>query len=146
VEEPHIAKIIECRRHLQPHGPALLMRRVDLGMGQFHEIRIFEPGLEGIDEIAVGVRKRGSIQARMRIELGIEIEILVAQPFQLLEIFVMIDGGERSADLPELFALDLARQRSMLDQRVQQIGFANRDELLARLGGITRCSNRHCAD
>jgi hypothetical protein len=46
--------------------------------------------------------------------------------------------------LPELSALHVAR--SILDQGVQQIRFANRDELLARLGALTRCGNRHCAD
>ena len=82
----------------------------------------------------------------MWIDLRIEVEIVVAQPFQLLEIFIMKDGGERSADVSELHALRFARKRSMLDQRIQQLGFANRNEPLACSGPPLLAFCRHCAD
>ena len=45
------------------------------------------------------------------------------------------DGSESlGTHVPELHALRLARKRSMLDQRIQQLGFANRNEPLACSG------------
>ena len=71
---------------------------------------------------------------------------VVAQVFQLLEIFVMKNGGEELADLSELHALRLAPKRSMLDQRIQELGFANGDEPLACRGALIPASRRHCTD
>ncbi len=43
----------------------------------------------------------------VRLELGIEIEIIVAQPFEQLEIFIMIDGADKPAEAMELLAIML---------------------------------------
>jgi hypothetical protein len=51
-----------------------------------------------------------------------------------------------SAHAPELRALRLARKRSMLDQRIQQLGFVNWNEPLACSGSPLLAFCRHCAD
>ena len=78
----------------------------------------------------VGTLERGVVEAPVRVELGIEIVVIVAQPLEPGEIFVVIDRGEQAADLPELLALVLAREMAVLDQRVENVGLADRDELV----------------
>ena len=72
----------------------------------------------------------------MRLELGIEVEIIVAQPFQLAEIFIVIDGGEEPADLAEAVALRLVGQLAVVDQGVEKVGLADRDEMIPIVGGV----------
>ena len=67
------------------------------------------------------------VEARMRLELGIEVEIIVAQPFQLAEIFIVIDGGEEPADLAKS-RVRLVGQLAVVDQGVENVGLADRDE------------------
>src|SRR5260370_13774905 len=83
------------------------------------------------DEIGISCLERGMIEARVRVELGIEIEIVVPQPLERIEIVVVIDSGKACADLPEFLPLCFARKRSMPDKRIQQIILADGNELLA---------------
>jgi hypothetical protein len=79
------------------------------------------------------------------VELGVEVEVVVAQPLELVEIFVVVDRRQETADLAELLALLLAAERPMLDQRIEQVGFADGDELIA-VGRAARLGGRHCID
>jgi hypothetical protein len=83
----------------------------------------------------------------MRLDLGIEIEVVVAQPLEPLEIFVMINRCQQAADLAEVGALPFAAERSALDQGVDELGLADRDEplVLGRRAGAARAVRRHCA-
>ena len=85
------------------------------------------------------------IEARVRVELGVEIEIVVPQTLERIEIVVVIDGCKASADLPEFLSLCFARKRSMPDKRSQQIVLADGNELLAPHRCAGRVSRRvHC--
>ena len=113
-----------------------------------------EHGGEGFHQPRIGVRDRRGIEARTRIELGIEVVIVVTQPLELVEILVVIDRRQKPADLAELLALPLAAERPVLDQRCEQIGLADGDELVAvvvgapvlvlLLGGAASLGCRHC--
>ena len=75
----------------------------------------------------------------MRVALGLEIEVIVAQPLELTERLIMIDRRQNPADLAKLLALGVAK-RAMLDQRVEQLGFANGYELVARAVALAHCT------
>jgi hypothetical protein len=72
----------------------------------------------------------------MRLELGIEVEVVVAQPFELREILIVIDCGEQAADLAESVALRLG-EAAVVDQGVENVGLANRDEMIPIVGGLS---------
>ena len=46
MKESYLAKIIQGDRDVDAHGFALLMRILDLGMGDFAEIRVLEDTFE----------------------------------------------------------------------------------------------------
>jgi hypothetical protein len=72
----------------------------------------------------------------MWLELGIEVEVVVAQPFELGEIFVVVDGGEPAADLAEAVALRVIGELAVVEQGVQHVGLADRDELIPIVGSV----------
>jgi hypothetical protein len=84
----------------------------DLGVRHLDELRALEHGGEGIDQVRIGFLERGGVEARVRVDLGVEVEIVVAQPLELAEIFVMIDRRERTTDLAEFLPLCRAGERS----------------------------------
>ena len=73
---------------------------------------------------------RGGIEVHVAVELGIEIEIVVAQSFELVVIVVVQDRSEQPAELAKVFPLLLAAQRSLLDQDVQDIALSDRNEVI----------------
>jgi hypothetical protein len=98
-----------------------------------------------LDEIGIGFIERATIEARMRIELGTEIEVVVLETLERVEIVVVINSGKAPADLPELVPLCVARKRSMPDKRIQEIVLADGNELLAPQGHAGRVSRHaHC--
>src|SRR5256885_12256559 len=130
VKKSHFAKIIERDCDLHPNRLALPMRLLDLGMGHFHEIGALEHCGEGVDEIGIRGGKAGAVETGVWIDLGIEVKVVLAQTFELLEILVMINGRQHPADLAEFAALGPAAQRSMLDQCVEQVGLTYGNELV----------------
>jgi len=148
-EEAHLAEVVERGGHLDPHGLALAMRLLDLGVRQLDEVRALEHRGEALDQIGVSLLDDRPVEVRVRVELGIEIEVVVAQPLELVEIFVVIDRRQEAADVPELLALLLAAERAVLDQRIEDVGLADRDELVALavavlVGTWCRLGCRHC--
>jgi hypothetical protein len=141
-EKAHLTEIIDRRLHRDPHHLALAMRLLDLGMRHLDEVGILQHGGEGIDQVGIGHFLCGIVEARMRIELGIE--VVMAQPLELVEVFVVIDRGQEAADLAELLPFRRAGERSMLDQRVEQVRLAHRDELVPLVGRAARIIRRHC--
>ncbi len=130
-EEADLAEIVDRRLDLHAHHLALAVRLLDLGKGHFDEVGALEHGGERFDQIGVMALERGVVDARRRCELGIEVEIGVTQLLELVEILVVIDRRQQPADLAELAALLLAAEGAMLDQRVENVGLADGDELVA---------------
>src|SRR5947207_15038842 len=89
VKKSHFTKIIERDCDLHPHRLALPMRLLDLGMGHFHEIGALEHCGEGVDEIGIRGGKAGAVETGAWIALGIEVEVVLAQTFELLEMWAM---------------------------------------------------------
>jgi len=135
-EEPHLAEIIERRHDLDPHGGSPAMRLLDLRVRELDEARVREHGRERGHEVRIGIFERGTVEARMRLELGIEVEIVVAQPLECTEIFVVIDGGDEPADLTEAVALRVVGEMAVVDQGVEDVGLADRDEMFPIAGGV----------
>ena len=104
------------------------MGAADLRVRQLDEVGVREHARERMHEIRVGALERGVVEARMRVKLGIEVEVVVAQPFELREIFIVIDGGEQAAELAELVALRFVGEAAVVDQGVDNVGLADRDE------------------
>src|SRR5437762_9905883 len=75
---------------------------------------------------------------RLMLELRVEIVIVVAQRLELLEIGIVIDAAEQPAELAELFALAALLEGAVFAQRLDDVGLAHRDELIARVGAGRR--------
>ena len=145
VKEPHLAKVVTRERELDPRRLALVVRPLDLGIRQLYEIGVLEHAGERAYEIRVSGRERSFAEARMRIDVGGEVEIVLAQPLQPLEIVVVTDGREPPADLAEACPLAFAAERPMLRQRIQQVALADGNEPLAAAGAAVGGGIRHCA-
>jgi len=135
-EEPHLAVIVERRLDLDPHGGSPAMRFLDLGVRHLDEIGVRQHGGERSQQVRVGSLERVMVEAGMRLDLGIEVEVVVAQPFELREIFIVIDGGEQAADLAEAVALRLV-EAAVVDQGLENVGLANRDEMTPIVGRVS---------
>ena len=72
----------------------------------------------------------------MRIDLGIEIVVVVAQPFQRFEIFVMVDRSQHPAELAEFFPIVVVGKSALLRQSREDVALADRDELV--VGAVAR--------
>ena len=68
---------------------------------------------------------------RMRRDLGVEIVVVVAQPLERREIFVVIDRGQHFAEPPEFLAAGRIAERMLLRQRQQKIRPAEREIAIA---------------
>jgi len=75
------------------------MRLLDIGMRHCHEIGILEHRGEGLDEIGIGARERGGIEAGVRVKLGIEIEVVLPQAIEQIEILITIEFSENRSFL-----------------------------------------------
>ncbi len=145
-EEPHFAIVVERGPDLDPAHDVLAMHLFDVRMGHLDEVCALEHRRERLHELPISALERGQIEAGMRVELGIEVEIGVAQMFEPVEIFIVIDRPEQAADPAEFFALLLARELPMLDQRVEDIDLADRNEMAAVVLGAAvaaRIDRRH---
>lgn len=129
-EEADIAVVVHRRLDVDADDGVLAMGKCDLLMRDFDEVRAMQHPQERADHVLIGAFDHGGIEAHMTVELGIEIEIVVAQPFELVVIFVVKDRSEQSAELAKIFALLLAAQRSLLDQGVQDIALSDRNEMI----------------
>jgi hypothetical protein len=94
-----------------------------------------------VDQVVIGAFDRCVIEARVAIGLRVEIEVVVAQPFELVEIFLVIDRPEQTAELAELISFRLACERAQRDYGVQHIDLADGNEMIpfvrsAGLAGI----------
>lgn len=109
------------------------MSAVDFGVRHLDEVRALEHQSEGVEEIGIGTLERVVVEARVRLDLRIEIEVIGAQPLQPVEIFVVVDRAEQPAKLAELVVV-VAGERTVLDQRGEDVDLADRNELIA-VGG-----------
>ena len=103
----------------------------DLGMRQFDEIRIPGHAFQRGDQVRIGALVGAAVELRMRGDLGIEVEVVLAQPLELREIFVMEDRREHASDLAELVMHGLAGGFVLRGQRVQNVGLAHRYEMVS---------------
>src|SRR5207244_9985553 len=85
-------------------------------------------------QLAIGVLERCSVEACPRVVPGIEVVIVAAQRFEAFEIFIVEDGAEHAADLPELALGGLVGELAVLDQRICNVALADRDELVPSAG------------
>jgi hypothetical protein len=75
---------------------------------------------------------------------GIEVVIVPAQHFEALEIFVMIDRAQHAAHLAKLRLERVVPELAILDQRIQNVALADRDELIPPFGrGVVTVSCCH---
>ena len=74
----------------------------DLRVRQLDEVGVLEHLVEGLHEVAVAALARRAVERGMRLDLGAEIVIVVAQPLERLEIFVVIDRRQHVAEPAEL--------------------------------------------
>ena len=141
-EEPHLAEILERRLDSTRTSTSSRCARFDLLVRHLDEIGALEHGGKRFGELRIGAFHRIGLNAHARDQLRIEIEIGVPQLFQAVEIFVVIDRRQQLADLPETLALGVVGKAATLDQRVEDVGFADRDEVASLVAGAAR---RPCA-
>src|SRR4029450_13947645 len=75
----------------------------------------------------------------MRGDLGIEIEVGLAQPVEFPEILIMQDGAEHASQLPESRLVGFV-ETALRNQGVDDVRFAQRDDTVAlrRRGDLAR--------
>ena len=78
---------------------ALAVRALDLLMRHLDEVGALEHGVSELDQLRIGAIDASRVEARVRIELRIEIVIGVPQFLEPVEIFVVIDRRQHPADL-----------------------------------------------
>jgi hypothetical protein len=66
----------------------------------------------------------------VRIDLGIEVEVGLAQPVELFEIFVVQDGAEHAGQLPEAGLVGFV-ETALCNEPVDDIGLAQRNDTVA---------------
>ena len=123
---------------------SLAVRALDLLVRHLDEVGALEHGGEQLDQLRIGAVDRIGAEPRVRGQLRIEIVVGVPQLLEAVEIFVVIDRRQHLADLPELLALAVVRELAMLDQRVEDVGLADRDEVASLVGGRGRAAVRRC--
>ena len=133
-EEPDLAVVFKRSLDVDANDAVLAMGALDLLVRDFDEVRAVQHLGERVDQIAIGALDRGAVEARMAVEVGAEIEVVVAQPFELIEILVVIDRAEQAAELAELFPLRLAGERAMRDDGVQDVDLAGGNEMIPLAG------------
>jgi hypothetical protein len=108
----------------------LAMGALDLLMRDFDEIRAVQDLRERIDQIFIGAFDRGAVEARMAVGVGTEIEVVVAQPLELIEILIVIDRAKQLAELAELLPLRLVFEYAMRDDGIEDVDLAGGNEMV----------------
>ena len=121
---------MERRLDLDPLPDTAPVGVADLRVRQFGKIGFLEHLLEGLHEVAVAALARRAIERGMRRDLGAEIVIVVTQPLECLEIIVVKDRRQHVAEPAKFFAVFVAFEGALLDQRGQDVALADRNELV----------------
>src|SRR4051812_28998922 len=108
----------------------LAMGALDLLLRDFDEICAMQDLGECVDQIAIGALDGGAVEARKAVGVGVEVEVVVAQPLELIEILIVIDRAEQAAELAELFPLGLARERAIRNDRIEDVDLAGGNEMV----------------
>src|SRR5262249_18985468 len=124
---------------LHPYPGALGKGFRDLLMRDLDEVCVRQYADEFIAQFLV---RRIQILGRselMRIDLGIEVEIGLAQSVELFEIFVVQDGAEHAGQLPESGFVGFVKM-GLRDEALDDIRLPERNDTVTRLprGGSAR--------
>ncbi len=131
-EHADIAIILDRRLDLHPYPGALAKGFRDLLMRDLDEVGVGQHADEFVAQLAVG---RAQILGRaelVRIDLGIEVEIGLAQPIELFEIFVVQDGAEHAGELPESRLVGFVKT-ALCNEPVDDIRLPQRNDTVTRL-------------
>ena len=85
-EEPDLSVVFKWSPDVDANDAMLAMGALDLLVRHFDEVRAMQDLGERVDQIAIGAFDRGAVEARMAVGVRAEIEVVVAQPLELIEI------------------------------------------------------------
>ena len=122
----------------------LAMGALDLLVRNLDEVRAVQDLSERVDQIPIGAFDCGVVEAALAVGVGTEIEVVVAQPLELIEILIVIDRAEQAAKLAELFPLRLAAERAIRDDRVEDVDLAGGNEMVPLTGAACRLVHHAC--
>ena len=104
---------------------------VEAPLHDFRDVRLWRRGRHTEQfEVVVTAIARRAVEHGMRRDVGAEIIIVVAQPLERLEIFIVIDGRQHVAEPAKLLALLVVCAGVLFDQSGQDVAFADRNELI----------------
>src|SRR5436309_3475357 len=118
-EEPDLSVVLKRSPDVDANDAMLAMGALDLFVRDFDEVRTVQDLGERVDQIAIGAFDGGAVEARLAVGVGAEIEVVVAQPLELIEILIVIDRAEQAAELAKLFPLRLAAELAMRDECIK---------------------------
>ena len=133
-EEPDLPVVVKRRPDVDANDAVLAMGALDLLVRDFDEVRAVQHLGQRVDQIRIGAFDRGAVEARMAVGVGAEIEVVVAQPLELIEILIVIDRAEQAAELAEFLALRLAGERAVRDDGVEDVDLAGGNEMVPLVG------------
>jgi hypothetical protein len=85
---------------------------------------------DGFDQVPVGALDGRGVETDVAAGFRIKIEIVLAQPLELAEILVVIDGAEQAAELLEPVARFLIGKRARRQQGSQDVALADRNDVI----------------
>src|SRR3954451_19361334 len=122
-EESDLPVVFQRGLDVDANDAVLAMGALDLLLRDFDEVRAVQDFGEGVDQIAIGAFESGAVEACLAVGFRAEIEVVVAQPLELIEILIVIDRAEQAAELAELL-LGLARERAIRNDRIEDVDLA----------------------
>jgi len=116
---------------LHSHQRIVAMCAFDLFVSDLGEIGVVKRARQRNDQIPVGAFEGRRIGAAMTVALRVKIEITVAQAFELVVVFIVIDRAEQAAEPAEPVAIRRNVKRAVIGQGVQDVDLADGNEVLA---------------
>src|SRR5437763_280119 len=120
-EEPDLSVVFKRSLYVDANDAVLAMGALNLLVRHFDEVRAMQDLGERVDQIAIGAFDRRAVEARMAVGVRAEIEVVVAQPLELIEILIVIDRAEQAAELAELLPLWFAAERAIRDDGIENV-------------------------
>ena len=130
-EEQHLAVVVARRLHVDLHQGVLAMGAVDLVVRYLDEIGVVQHAAQRGDQLVIGAIEGGGVEPGMRgVELGAEVEVVVAELLEPVEILVVIDRAEQLAELAKFLAVGFAAETAVGDHGVENVDLAGGNEMI----------------
>src|SRR5262249_54563180 len=131
--------VLDRRLDLDAHQRMFAKSAHDLGMRNLGEIGLRQDSDEFIAQGAVGRIEVFRRAKRVRTDLGIKVEICLAQPVEFVKIAMMKNRRQSAGEAPKLRLL-ATMERAVGDKAGDDVRFSQRDETvpLSRRGCLTK--------